>query len=55
MEKIRQYFKRRRVRRLAEQLLASQTLYNDASIQCDRISSAIQTAQKFYDTWEKRK
>ena len=55
MNKIIQYFKRRRVRKLAERLLASQTLYSDYAIQRDRISCAIQTAQKFYDTWEKRK
>lgn len=55
MDKIIQYFKRRRVRKLAERLLASQILYSDASIQHDRISCAIRTAQKFYDIWEKGK
>lgn len=52
MNKIRIYFKRRKVRKLAEKLLASQILYSDYSNQLDRIDSAIQTAEKFYSRWK---
>ena len=55
MKKIRQYFKRRRVRKLAERILAFQIAYNNRQNQYDRICAAIDTAKRFYEEWEKRK
>lgn len=55
MKKIIQYFKRRKVRKLAERILAFQIVYNNRQNQHTMICAAIDTAKRFYEEWEKRK
>lgn len=55
MKTIKQYFNQRRVRRLAERLLATQPLFGEYVNQADMCEKAITTSQVFYERWERRK
>lgn len=52
MNAIKRYLYKRKVRRLAERILAQQIVYSDKSLQCDIINNAVMTAKKFYSLWE---
>lgn len=52
---IREYIKRRRIRKLAEKCLMHQIVYSDSEIRSDLINNSIQTAMKFYEVWDAMK
>ncbi len=47
-----QYLYNRKVRKLAERIIATQTVYHQDEIKEERIVSAITTAHKFYEIWD---
>lgn len=55
IRKFKIWLYRRKVRKLAEQILASQIAYSGKQCQHDRTCAAIDTAKRFYEEWEKRK
>lgn len=54
MNRIKQYFHNRKVRRLAERCLSGQILYKDLELQNEMVHYAIATAKAFYEQWRKR-
>ena len=54
MNMIRQYLRRRRIRRLAERCLASQILFGAQCDQEEQAQRAINTAKAFYDEWSRK-
>ncbi len=48
------YLRRRKVRKLAEKIIATQTVYHQEDIKEERVTNAIKTAEKFYEIWNAR-
>lgn len=54
MTSIKTCIRKRRIRKLAERILAHQIAHTDSNIQTEMIDNSIATAKKFYATWNGR-